>query len=1028
MWLSDLSIKRPVFITMIMIALVIVGIIAYNRMAVDLLPDTSMPMITIRTSYPGASPEIVEKEITKPIENVVSSLSGVKSVSSNCSVGVSMVRVEYALEYPVEKAFSEVREKVSGVQRSLPRDADDPVVMRFDPSTSPIVTFSVADREGRMPKAQLRSLVDNDIRPRIERADGVASVEVGGGQQREIKVLLSLNLLQALGLSPQQVVAAIKAENADISGGTVIENDRELTLRTPVSFNRPEEVGDVVVINKGGVPVRVKDIATLEDGLREQTSYNRLDGNDSVVVQSRKQSGTNTIQVAQGILEETGKIIKEYPNLNIVVTTDDSAFIKNAVHDTLRDLILGGLLACLVVFIFFLNWRMTLITIIGLPVIVVGAFWGISMLGFGLNMITLLALALCIGLLIDDAIVVRENMFRHLEAGDPPRVAASRGTSEIALAVLAMTLSIISVFLPVAFATGMIGKLFREFGLTISVAVLISLFEAFTLAPMLAARFDPKVRKGTGNPSKKTESGTGLSLDALKGGYRRVLTWTLAHRAVTLFIVALVFALSAFMVLRIGQSFASDIDQGYFQIALRQPPETTLAKADRIAREAERRIAQQPEVAHILTRVGNSGESSISVRLKERGQVKAVQARLRRTLAGIDGDTAIRFSGQSASLTGSLTGSTSVNMRPIQLGVRGNVPLPELAKVAEQVKQLVADVPGVTDPDFNLRPPRPGYSVAVDRARAADLGLSATSIGSTVRGLVYGEVASTYADGNEEIDIVVRLQEQDRQKVQDILSLPISSPRGSVVPIGAFSDLVPSYESSEIARFDRQREIRVGANISGRAQGDVVADIQKRLPGLNLPPGVTVRFTGATQQMQESFNSLYFVMALSLVFMYMVLASQLGSFVQPLIIMIALPLSVVGAIGALLITGKYLDITAMIGMILLMGIVTKNSILLLDFANVRRREGIEPKQAMLEAGQTRLRPVLMTSIALIFGMLPVALGLGAGAEFRSPMAITVIGGLITATILTLVVVPVIYSLVEGRKRRSTTAEEAPSDK
>lgn len=1025
MWLSDLSIKQPVFITMLMVALVVVGIMAFTRLPVDLMPDVSTPLITIRTAYPGSSPEIVENEITKPVEDSISTLSGVKSVNSSSNEGMSLVRVEYALEYPVDKAVNEIRERVASAQRSFPRDANDPVILRFDPTQSPIMVFSIADKTGSMNQLQLRKFVDDEITTRIERVDGVASVDVSGGLQRQINVLVSLSRLQALGLSAQQVSDAIRVENADIPGGSFTENNKQLNLRTPVSFKQPSEISDVVITSRGGSPVRVKDVATVEDGFKDRTTYTRLDGQDSVLLMIRKQSGTNTIKVAEGIARETEKIAREKPNLNIVITRDDSQFIKRATNDTLRDLILGGLLACIVVFIFFLNWRMTLITIAGLPVIAVGTFWGISLLGFGLNMITLLALALCIGLLIDDAIVVRENMFRHLEAGATPKVAASRGTSEIALAVLAMTLSIVSVFLPVAFATGMIGKIFREFGLTISVAVIISLFEAFTLAPMLAAHFDPKVKMGAANHSKKKTSTPGLSMDALKGGYRRVLSWTLNHRALTLGAVILVFALSTFMVQKIGRNFVSEMDQGYFEVALRQPPGTTLEQADRVAREAESLIAQQPEVEHVLVRAGSAigpEQSSISVRLRERGYVKTVQARLRRILTTLDSNTSVRFSGQSASLTGSLTGATSVNMRPIQLTVKGNVPISDLEKAAEQVKQLVGGVPGIVDQDYNLEPPRPGFSVAVNRARAADQGLSATSIGNTVRNLVYGNVASTYQDGGDDIDIVVRLREEDRQKAQNILSLTILSQRGSLVPVRAFSDLVPSYEAAQINRRDRQRQVLVGANITGRAQGDIITDIQERLPSLKLPAGVSVEFTGATLQMQESFNSLYFVMLLSLVFMYMVLASQLSSFIQPLIIMIALPLSVVGAIGALLITGKYLDITAMIGMILLMGIVTKNSILLVDFANVRRRQGVDPKEAMLEAGQTRLRPVLMTSAALIFGMLPVAIGLGAGAEFRSPMAITIIGGLITATILTLVIVPVIYSLVEGLKKRIPVAE------
>lgn len=1028
MFLSDMSIKRPVFITMVMIAFVVVGLIAYNRLPVDLFPDMSSPVISVRTQYSGAGPTVIENEVTKPIEDAVSRLPGVKSVESTSSEGSSSIRIEYELDYPIDRAVREVSEQLSSVKRRLPSDAEEPILFRFDPSTAPFLMFSVADNTGSMRPDQLRSFVDNEIMPRIERVEGVASVDIGGGLQREIQVLLSLDRLQALGVSPQQVSSAIKTENVEMPGGSITEGGRVLSLRTPGSFQRPEDVGEVVVVNRGGIPILVKDVATVTDGFRERRNYTRLDGESSVSVQVRKQSGTNTLKVAAQTNQVVEAIITERPNLTIVVTRDESQFIKSATEDTMRDLVIGALLACLVVFLFFLNWRMTVITIIGLPVIVVGTFWAIMLFGFTLNMITLLALSLCIGLLIDDAIVVRENMFRHLEMGETPVKAASRGTAEIALAVLAMTLSIVSVFLPVAFATGMIGKLFRQFGITVSIAVFISLFEAFTLAPMLASRFDPRsTSKGNGRAQSSERSlSEGLSLRPVLNFYRRVLSWTLTHRVLTIIVVIVVFALSLGLLRFVGQSLSAESDQGYFEILLRQPPGMTLEKANTVAREAERRIMPEPEVAHLLARV-NAEETTLSVRLKRRGYVREMQQRLRRSLANLDPDTTIRFSGQSASLTGSLTGAVTVRQRPILLSVQSNGSLSDLEAAAMQVRDIVASVPGVTDPDVSLKPLKPAISVSLERARAAEMGLSTTAVGATVRSLINGDVASQYREGGQDIDIVVRLREEDRQRTRDILELPLLSSRGGTVQLGAIADVVPATEPVEISRLDRQRQVLVGASFTGRPQGDVIADIRNGLQSLRLPAGVSVKFTGQTQQMQESFNSLYFVMALAVVFMYMVLASQLGSFVQPLIVMLALPLAAVGAIAALLVTRKYLDITAMIGMILLMGIVTKNSILLLDFANVRRRQGATPKQAMLEAGQIRLRPVLMTSAALIMGMLPVAIGLGAGSEFRSPMAITVIGGLLTSTALTLVVVPVIYTMVVGRSGSPATIEDTGLD-
>lgn len=1015
MFLSDLSIKRPVFVTMLMVALIVVGVIAYAKLPVDLFPDTSSPVISVRVSYPGASPEVVESEITKILEEAVSPLSGIQSIESSSSQGQSSVTVIYSPDYAVDKAASDVRERVASVQRQLPRDATVPVVQRFDPSLSPFLMFSLADSTGKMSGTQLRSLVDSIIGPEIERVNGVAAVDVSGGQQRQIDVLLSLDRLQALGITPQQVSAAIDAENQDLPGGTIIDDNQQLNLRTPGNFTSVDDIANVAVVTKNLAAVRVRDLAEVKDAFRIDRSYSRLDGNPSVVVMVRKQSGTNTLQVAAGVHGLLENVIKQYPNLSLVVTRDDSGFIKTSVNDTLRDLIIGGLLACLVVFVFFLNWKMTLITIVGLPVIVIGTFWVIGALGFSLNMITLLALSLCIGLLIDDAIVVRENMFRHIEAGEDPPTAASRGTAEIALAVVAMTLSIISVFLPVAFASGMIGKLFRQFGITVAVAVFISLFEAFTLAPMLASRFDPRGKKGHG-------ISRGLSLDPVIRVYRGFLVWSLGHRFVVLSVGVVLLALSVVLVMRVGQSLSPDMDQGYFEISLSQPPGNVLENANAVALKAEAIVAAQPEVSHVLARV-NSENSNISVRLKGTGQVAAVQRRLRVSLSTLDPNTRVRFSSQSGSLTGSLTGAVSVRSRPVLLAVQSNGSLEELDKASQQVVQAISQIPGIIEADRSVTPPRPGLRITVDRGRAAELGLSTAQVGATVRSLISGNVATQYVDNGENIDVNVRLRDEDQKRASDIMALPLQTAKGPV-RLAAVSSMVPSTEPNEISRLDRQRQIMVGAGIQDRSQGEVVADVQKRLAQIELPPGVTYKFTGQTQQMQDSFKSLYFVMALAVVFMYMVLASQLGSFVQPLVVMIALPLSAVGAIGALMIAHKNLDIIAMIGMILLMGIVTKNSILLLDFANSRRREGASPGQAMLQAGQVRLRPVLMTSAALIMGMLPVAMGIGSGGEFRSPMAITVIGGLITSTLLTLVVVPVVYTMVEGRKER--TKEPAAS--
>ena len=1018
MWLSDTSIKRPVFITMVILALVVVGVISYSRMGVDLYPNISIPVVAVQTAYPGAGPGEVEAEVSRPLEEALGSLSGVDSISSTSSEGLSLVIVSYKLEYPPTRAIEDMRERVLATRGSLPREIEDPVILRFDPSATPIISFAVVEKDGSLGLAQLKTFVQDEIKPRMERLDGVAAAEVSGGLEREVQVQLSLDRLRALGISPQQVAAAIKTENLDVPGGRLSEGGREHLLRTPGKFQRVEDIGQAVVANRPGAPVLVQDVATVQDGFKEVRSYNRLNGKDNLFVSVRKQSGTNTVQVASEVRQEIGRIVRDYPTLDIVIAVDQSEFVQDVVQDSLWDLVLGALLASVVVFLFFRDLRNTIITVIGLPVIIVGAFWGISLFGFTLNMMTLVALALSIGLLIDDAIVVRENIFRHMEAGEEPRVAASRASAEIALAVLAMTLSVVSVFLPVAFTKGVVGQFFREFGITVAVAVLISLFEAFTLAPMLSAYFFRRVEKGRRavSPWGRLSARMGWFFEWLNRTYRRLLAWALSHRALTLVMVVAIFFLSLALIPLVGQAFFAPLDTGWFGVGLKLPPGTALEQADQKVRAVEDFLLRQPEVEHVFATVGSAEgaeQSTLFVTLREHGRVEAIQQELRNSFGNV---ATLSFTSEQTVGGGGGVSSSAFFGRPIQVSLRGPS-LDELDKASQQLMEAMADVPGLVDLDRSLEAGKPELRVQVDRRRAADLGLSTSQVGSTVRTLVQGEVSSQFREGDKDFDILVRLREEDRQRREDLLSLTVLSSRGTQVPLQAVASIETATGPTLIQRQDRQRQVLVGADFRGRPEGDVVSDIQARLKGINLPPGVSAKFVGQQEIREESFSTLYTALALSVVFMYMVLASQFGSFFQPLIIMLALPLSVIGAFLALLVTGTSFDITAMVGLILLMGIVTKNSILLVDFANMGRRQGVGLREAILNAGSIRLRPILMTTLALLLGMLPVALGLGAGGEWRQPMAIAVMGGLITSTMLTLVVVPVVYSLFGGLRRQ-----------
>ena len=1011
MWLSDLSIKRPVFITMIALALSFMGYLSFGRMPLDLFPDVSMPVIAVRTVYPGATPQEMETLVTKPIEEAVFSLNGVQGVRSTSTESVSLVVIEYDINYSSKQASDDVRQRVNSIRSSLPDDIQEPDVLRYDPSAAPVLSIALADREGKLGLDELRDLVDNKLVARLERLDGVGTIQVSGGLEREVHVDVDLERLKAYGLPIQQVISAVKGENLNLPGGRLVEGDRERLVRTTGEFGDLNQIGDVPITTPYGGSIHLRDVADVSMGFKETRAYERLDGRDCVVLRVQKQSGSNTVRVAQDVKAEMDLIRAEYPNLDVGIGTDQSIFTKESTDDVFQSLIAGGVLAVVIVFLFFRDLRNTLVTVAGLPIIVLGSFAAMHVAGFSINMITLLGLSLCIGMLIDDAIVVRENIFRHMEEGEEPREAASRGTAEIALAVLATTMTIVAVFGPIGFTPGIAGRFLREFGLTVAMAVLISLFEAFTLAPMLSAHFfKRRARPGEG----ATRPGLLARL------YRPSLSWALRHRAIVVAIAIASLAFSGYLVPILGQSFIPDMDQAQLTVNLEMAPGTTLDEMDQVTRKVEQMLAEQPGTQHIFTEVGSpdgsAEKASIQVKLTRRGLLKSYQEVLRpklESLAGVRYDIDV----QANSLTGMASSTAStIRGRPINIAVRGS-DLNDLERASHMIAEAMRSVPGAVDIDRSQRPGRPELQVIVDRARAADLGISTAQVGATVRSLINGETASKYRQADDELDILVRLQEEDRQSSQAILDLPLASPRGALVPLSSVAALQIGTGAAKVERADRQREIVVGAGYLGRELGEVAKDAEAAISGLPLPAGVQVKFTGSVRYMQEAFDNLLFALVLAIIFVFMVLASQFESLVHPFTIMLALPLSFVGAFVTLLLTGKSLDMMALIGIILLMGLVTKNSILLVDFANRLRAEGLTPVEAMERAGPIRLRPILMTTLAMIVGMLPVAMGYGAGAEARQPMALAVVGGLTTSTLLTLFVVPVAYTLMESLMAR-----------
>jgi hydrophobe/amphiphile efflux-1 (HAE1) family protein len=1014
MWVSDTSIKQPVFVTMLIAAIIVLGLVSYGRLGVDLMPDVNFPMVVVTTAYPGAGPEDVENLVSKPIEEAVSVLNGVNTVESNSQEGFSVVVIQFDLGTQVKFAAMDVRDKVSSIRNTLPKDVYEPVISKLDFNAAPVVSFGVTDKARKMSDADLRFFVDDKLVPIVERVSGVAQVSVVGGKEREIQVDLDHDRLLANNVSPQQVMQALSGENLNIPGGHLDLGAQELSVRTSGQFARVEDIGGVVVANQGGTPVLVKDIATIVDGYKELRSLSRVDGIPSVVFTVQKQSGTNTVQVAENVKKAMREAQKTYPNLILTVAFDEASFIKHQRDEVMKSLLLGALFAALVVFFFFVDLRNTLVTIAGLPVCVIGAFFAMNAMHFTVNMITLMALSLCIGMLIDDAIVVRENIFRHMEKlRKKPMDAARDGTSEVALAVLATTSTVVAVFIPVAFATGIAGQFFRQFGLTVAAAMLISLVEAFTFAPVLSAYFfKPKKEGEVLTAWKKISSRWLAAYERVDRGYRPVLAWALRHRLAVAGIATAAFIMAVVFAGMVPTSFNEQPDRGEFNLSIETAPGTSLAENDRIVRQVEAYLSRRPEVSHTFTVVGTMGtinNSGITVHLKEEGKTPQFEENVRRDLAFLPG-AKISF-GPVTAMTASSGFSTWWNY-PIQVVVRG----PDrdvLNKVAFDLKERFSKVPGFVDIDVSSREGLPEVATRIDRVKASDLGLGTAQVAMTLRTLLAGDVVTHLQEGDRETDIRVQLDKATTDRVHAISDLTIPTLRGTMVPLSQVASVEPAQGPAKVERLDRSRVVVVaGAMGAGVAQGTVQREINKILAAYPKPADVEFRMEGQSKYMTETFTSLGQALLLAVVFIYMILASQFRSFVHPFTIMTALPLAIVGAFLALFLTGKSFSMVAFIGLIMLMGLVTKNSILLVDFIIKKRDEGLPRDEAILQAGPTRLRPILMTTLAMILGMLPTALASGGSAESRAPLGIALIGGLITSTLLTLIVVPVVYTVID----------------
>jgi multidrug efflux pump subunit AcrB len=1059
MWITRVSIANPVFATMVMVALCVLGFFSFQRLGVEQMPDISPPGVWIAASYPGASPEAVEREITRPIEEAVNSVAGVKRILSRSYEGRSETSVDFDLSTDMGRAVQEVRDRIAAVQGSFPRDAEAPTVARYNNDNSqPTVAMALLSPSRSL--RELSILAEQNVEKRLRRVEGVARVEVSGLASREIRIDLDPARLSAYGVTPAEVAAALRAANADQPVGLVSDGTSDAILRVEGRVREAREFEQTIVARRGRLALTLADLGTLTEREKESDSTSRINGQRAVSFNVFKQQDANIVATGDAVKEAMEELRKSLPpdvELRLIYASSD--WVKGSLDGLKRTLVEGALLTVAIVFLFLHSWRSTVITGLTLPIAVISSFIAVHAFGFTLNFMTMMALSLCIGLLIDDAIVVRENIVRHVAMGKDHVTAAREGTDEIGLAVMATTFAIVAVFAPIAFMSGIVGKFFFPFGITVVVAVLVSLFVSFTLDPMLSSvwKDPPSTRLARLPVLGHLMRGTDRLMDWLHLGYERLVRWafsarrwrlplpafgrpfradgtrdassrrglrraTLTPRGVIGGVGLLAFVGAIGLAPVVGTEFMPETDQGFTQLALRLPVGASLDRADAKVRQVEEIVRTLPEVKTVSTWVGGAGQRNqawlniVLTPRKERSRSqKKVEEALRQAIAGIPGiDASVGFN------------------RPIYVAILGS-DAEGLAREANAFAEKVKKIPGIVDVESSVKPGVPAYSIRLKPGAARELGITAPQLAASLRAYVNGDTATVWTtpDGTQ-VDVVLRLPQERRERIDQLLGLPVAfAADGSPIRLDSVATIAPTFNPEIIRRQNLLRREAVFAGVEGRPVGDVGAEVQKLVKETTLPPGYTFDVGGQTKEQQEVFGSMLQAMALAVIFIYIVLASQFGSFVQPIAIMVSLPLSLIGVMLALLLWGSTLNIFSMIGLVMLMGLVTKNAILLVDFANHARKAGATVAEAVLQAGLTRMRPIMMTTFAMVFGMLPLALALNDGGELQAPMGRAIIGGVITSTVLTLVVVPVIYSWLVREKKApapaapaATTAPEA----
>ena len=1016
MSISEICIRRPVFTWVLVLVPVVLGLVSYFELGVDLFPKVDFPVISISANLPGASAEEMESSVTKPLEEALNTIAGIDELRSVTREGLSTIVVRFVLEKNGDVGAQEARDKISSITRTLPEGMETPLVNKFDLDAAPIITLAVS---GKRDLQEVTEIAKHEIQELLQTVPGVGNVFLSGGRNRAINVRVDTDQLRALEISIEDVRRALITQNLEVPGGIVDQGPREMVLRTLGRITRPEDFNNLIVANRNGYPIRIKDIGRAEDSIEEPRGFSRLDGQNAVSLFIQKQSGTNTVAISDAIEARLQKIKKSLPKDIIVeVTQDQSRFIRVSMEEVKFHLMLAAVLVGATILLFIRDWRTTIIATLAIPTSIIPTFLLMQWMGFSLNNITMLGLILAIGIVIDDAVVVHENIFRHMEENGLDAMQASRvGTNEIALAVLATSLSLVVIFVPVAFMGGMVGRFFSSFGLTVAFAILMSLFVSFTLTPMLCSRF-LKLEK---TDAKHSGSKSSTFYRLIESFYSSILQWSLKHRWITVITSLLVVFSTVPIMMNLGVNMIPRDDQSELQIGFITPEGYTLERTDEVVREIESRLAELPGVVHRYTSIGQGGRAkgqgdvtrgSIYLRLVELEDRNFSQFDImRRTREILSEYPDLR---PSVSDVSALGGGPNGDNRIFQISLQGP-DINQLAQYAETLRAKLEALPGMVDVDSTLSMRKPELQVSIDRERAMDLGIPVQNIANTLNVLVGGQIVSSYKEGTEQYDVWLRAEKQFRTDSKSLLALTLPSPTAGPIELASLARLNEQQGPNQIDRLNRQRTVTIMAHPDEVSLNDAVRYANRCVADMKLPPDYGIVFGGQADMLNETAYYFAVALILSITFMYLILAAQFESWIHPISILAALPVTIPFGLLSLLLLRTPLDLYAMFGLFMLIGIVKKNGILQVDKTNELRRAGMQREPAILEANHTRLRPILMTTVMLMAAMIPIAMGQGPGASARASMAKVIIGGQALSLLLSLIVTPVIYSLLDDMK-------------